>query len=335
MYHNRNLGIVTIVDRKVAISIVLAIAYSQSQVFKLTDFLFKLLSLGTKKLNGIKMYRFLHSMLFSKFSWTLTMFWYFSIRAIHNWYTYIQKIKSECYHIHNFFLNSFLASGDFCRLLIAFANSLDPDQDLNSVQKLCGTGFSQFLLLYVVIGPTSLWESYSWRPPLISPAGSLTVCASGKALVSWEKSENSEMRPQTKSSWRWLPHKIHQYSSICFTSLESIFKLLKCNTPFTWILNVLITRFNKNDSLYHKVLLVLVHVKVKIRGLGDLQWWQLVISSEELVKQTHVINPRWCADIFNSACMWQAQRKEFLAIRWAISLNETFVLFCWNDDWRN
>ena len=55
------------------------------------------------------------------------------------------------------------------------------------------------------------------------------------------KSEISEMRPQTKSSWRWLPHKIHQYSSICFTSLEDIFKLLKCNTPFTRILNALIT----------------------------------------------------------------------------------------------
>ena len=112
---------------------------------------------------------------------------------------------------------------------------------LNSVQKLCGTVFSQFPLLYVVIGPTSLWESYSWRPPLISPSGSHAVRASGKALISWEKSENSEMRPQTKSSWRWLPHKKHQYSSICFTSLESIFKLLKCNTPFTRIFNVLIT----------------------------------------------------------------------------------------------
>ena len=42
---------------------------------------------------------------------------------------------------------------------------------LNSVQKLCGTGFSQFLLLYVILGPTSPWESYSCRPPLISPAG--------------------------------------------------------------------------------------------------------------------------------------------------------------------
>ena len=27
------------------------------------------------------------------------------------------------------FLNSFLASGDFCSTLITFANSLDPDQD--------------------------------------------------------------------------------------------------------------------------------------------------------------------------------------------------------------
>ena len=126
---------------------------------------------------------------------------------------------------------------------------------LNSVQKLCGTGFSQFPLLYVVIGPTSLWESYSWRPPLISPSGSKAVRASGKALISWEKSENSEMRPQTKSSWRWLPHKIHQYSSICFTSLGSIFKLLKCNTPFTRILNVLITSYNKNDSLFYKSIL--------------------------------------------------------------------------------
>ena len=127
--------------------------------------------------------------------------------------------------------------------------------NVNSVQKLCGTGFSQFPLLYGVLGPTSLWESYSWRPPLISPAGSVAVRVSGKALISWEKLENSEMCPQTKSSWRWLPHKIHQYSSICFTSLESIFKLLKCNTPFTRILNVLITRYNKNESLFYKNIL--------------------------------------------------------------------------------
>ena len=29
--------------------------------------------------------------------------------------------------------NSYLASGDFCRLLITFANSLDPDQDRQKV----------------------------------------------------------------------------------------------------------------------------------------------------------------------------------------------------------
>ena len=112
---------------------------------------------------------------------------------------------------------------------------------LNSVQKLCGTVFLHFPILCVVLGPTSLWENYSWRPPLISPAGSVTVRASGEALISWEKSEISEMRPQTKSSWLWLPHKIHQYSSICLMSLKYIFKLLKCNTPFTRILNALIT----------------------------------------------------------------------------------------------
>ena len=32
---------------------------------------------------------------------------------------------------------------------------------------------------------------------------------------------------------------------------------------------------------------------------------------------------------------FESARQEFLAIRRAISLNETFVLFCWNDDWRN
>ena len=63
-------------------------------------------------------------------------------------------------------------------------------KQFNSVQKLCGTGFSQFLLLYVILGPTSLWESYSCRPPLISPAGSVPVRASDKALISWGKSRN-------------------------------------------------------------------------------------------------------------------------------------------------
>ena len=34
-------------------------------------------------------------------------------------------------------------------------------------------------------------------------------------------------------------------------------------------------------------------------------------------------------------CHVTSRRQEFLAIRRAISLNETFVLFCWNNDWRN
>ena len=29
------------------------------------------------------------------------------------------------------------------------------------------------------------------------------------------------------------------------------------------------------------------------------------------------------------------EKKDFLAIRWAISLNKTFVLFCLNKDWRH
>ena len=61
--------------------------------------------------------------------------------------------------------------------------------NLNSVQKLCGTGLSQFLLLYVIF-PTSLSESYLCRPPLISKAGSVPVRASGKAWIYWEKSRN-------------------------------------------------------------------------------------------------------------------------------------------------
>ena len=71
----------------------------------------------------------------------------------------------------------------------------------NSVQKLCGAGFSQFLLLCFILGPTSLWESYSCWPPLISPAGSVRVWASGKAQISWETSWNWEIRRQTKTIW--------------------------------------------------------------------------------------------------------------------------------------
>ena len=42
------------------------------------------------------------------------------------------KLLSECsvlkpVSIHVFCLNSFLASGDFCRMVIIFTNSVDPD----------------------------------------------------------------------------------------------------------------------------------------------------------------------------------------------------------------
>ena len=67
----------------------------------------------------------------------------------------------------------------------------------NSVQKFCCSGFSQFLLLYVILGPSSLWESCSCIHPLISPKGSVPLSAPGKALISWEKWRNWEMRPQT------------------------------------------------------------------------------------------------------------------------------------------
>ena len=76
---------------------------------------------------------------------------------------------------------------------------------LNSVQKLCGTGFSQFLLLYIILCPTLLWKSYLCRLPLISPAGSVRVRASGKALISWEKSWNWKIRQQTKTLLKLPP----------------------------------------------------------------------------------------------------------------------------------
>ena len=88
-----------------------------------------------------------------------------------------------------------------CNLYIlnSFFNSMF--MHLNSVQKFCCNGFSKFLLLYVILGPTSLWGSYWCRPPLMSPAGPVHVRAPGKALISWEKSWNWETHPQTKTIW--------------------------------------------------------------------------------------------------------------------------------------
>ena len=101
---------------------------------------------------------------------------------------------------------------------------------LNSVQKLCGTGFSQFLLLYVILGTTSLWESYSCRPPLISPAGSVPEQASGKALISWEKSRNLEIRQQTETIWHiWnaLHERIWKWQYFQFNIWEWLFRLAR------------------------------------------------------------------------------------------------------------
>ena len=116
---------------------------------------------------------------------------------------------------------------------------------LNSVQKLCGTGFSQFLLLFVILGPTSLWESYSCRPPLISPASSMPVEASGKALISWENSRNWEIRLQTKTIWHvWnaLHERILKCQYFHYNIWEWLFQLARNSweiikrdyTPYIW-----------------------------------------------------------------------------------------------------
>ena len=114
--------------------------------------------------------------------------------------------------------------------------------DLNSVQKLCGTGFLQFLLLYVIFGPTSLWESYSCRPPLISPADSVPVRAYCKALISHEKSRNWQIRQQTKTIWNALHERIWKWQYFHYNIWEWLFQLARNlweiikrdYTPYIW-----------------------------------------------------------------------------------------------------
>ena len=48
-------------------------------------------------------------------------------------------------------ISSFLASGDFCILLITFAKSLDPDQDLQNVSSDLDTGYKHFDTLIVFL----------------------------------------------------------------------------------------------------------------------------------------------------------------------------------------
>ena len=143
-----------------------------------------------------------------------------------------QTVPQNIYH-HKFF--SSFWSPDF---------EVKSKWALNSVQKFCCNGFSKFLCLNVILGPTSLWESYWCRPPLMSPAGHLHVRAPGKDPISWGKSCNWETHPQTKTiwhSWNALHEQIwkHQqfYYNIwewSFQWLKSSWEIIKCDyTPVT------------------------------------------------------------------------------------------------------
>ena len=55
------------------------------------------------------------------------LLWVYNFKKMESW----RKWVSEC--PVNVLLNSFLASGDFCHLLIIFANSLDQAQDRQNV----------------------------------------------------------------------------------------------------------------------------------------------------------------------------------------------------------
>ena len=56
------------------------------------------------------------------------------------------------------FSNSFLASGDFCRILITFANSLDPDQALIWVK----AGWHSDSVHEIISLKSWYWKKFSW-----------------------------------------------------------------------------------------------------------------------------------------------------------------------------
>ena len=74
--------------------------------------------------------------------------------------------------------------------------------------------------------------------------------------------------------------KIHQYSTICFTSLglfliaqmhQTFYSNIKCFDKKLIILHIIpITREIKDR-------------RELVRGLGDLQWWQLVINAKSVL----------------------------------------------------
>ena len=90
--------------------------------------------------------------------------------------------------------------------------------------------FFAVLLSYVFLGPTLLWESYSCIPPLISPAGSVALRASDKAMISWEKSRNWETCHQTKTIWHvWtaLHELIWKWQYFHYNIWEWLFQLAR------------------------------------------------------------------------------------------------------------
>ena len=138
-------------------------------------------------------------------------------------------------------LLSFIQSKQRCVFIVHHVYCI---LQLNSVQKFCCNGFSKFLLLCVILGPTSLWETCWCRPPLISQVGHLHVRAPGKGLIYWEKSWNWETHPPTKTIWHswnalreqiWKHRQFHY--NICEWSFQwsrSSWEIIKCDyTPYT------------------------------------------------------------------------------------------------------
>ena len=64
---------------------------------------------------------------------SLCLFWCFYVHLWPCWDGQLNSDHSKKQNTLSMLVNSFLASGSFCRLLITFANSLDPDQDGHSV----------------------------------------------------------------------------------------------------------------------------------------------------------------------------------------------------------
>ena len=86
------------------------------------------------------------------------------------------------------------------------------------------------------------------RPPLISPAGSVSVRVSGKALISWEKSRTLEMRPQDDDCHI-------KYTSIFIEILQDSMAYLQHTIKMIWMTGELMMIFaalvHENDISIH------------------------------------------------------------------------------------